>query len=95
MPRNDLMRLVQVTDLIRRHPRTIITDHIIHVPAPSIWGAKVTFIAFPLKVPVVFGYCYFVACQHFDGCRHTTYDESRYGVWEGSQNQTVPVPPFA
>ena len=84
MLRNDLMRLVQVIHLESRHLRSIVTDHSIHVLAPSIRGAKVTFIAFPFKAPVVFGYCYFVACQHFDGCRHTTYDESRYGVWEGA-----------
>ncbi len=83
MLRNDLMRLVQVTRLESQHLRSIVTDHSIHVLAPSIRGAKVTFIAFPLKAPVVFGHCYFVACQHFDGRRHATYDEQGYGVWEG------------
>ncbi len=88
--RNDLIRLVQVTRLESRNLRSIVTDHSIHVLAPIIRGAKATFIAFPLKVPVVFGYCYFVACQHSDGCRHTTYDEVRYGVWEGSLTPAVP-----
>ncbi len=83
MLRNGLMRLVQVTRLESRHLRSIVTDHSIHVLAPSIRRAKVTFIAFPLKAPVVFRYCYFVACQHFDGRRHATYDEQGYGVWEG------------
>ncbi len=83
MLHNGLMRLVQVTHLIRRHRSSIFTDHSIHVEAPMIRGAKAAFVAFPVKAPVVFGHCYFVACQHFDGCRHTAYDELRYGVWEG------------
>ncbi len=90
MLRNGMMRLVQVARLESRHLRSIVTDHSKHVLAPSIRRAKVTFIAFPLKVSVVFGYCYFVACQHSDGCRHTTYDELRYGVWEGSLTPAVP-----
>lgn len=83
MLRDGLMRLVQVTHLIRRHRSSIFTDHSIHVETPIVRGAKAAFIAFPVKAPVVFGHCYFVACQHFDGCRHTAYDELRYGVWEG------------
>ncbi len=90
MLRYDLMGLVQVTRLESRHLRSIVTDHRIHVLAPSIRRSKATFIAFPSKAPVVFGYCYFVACQHSDGCRHTIYDESRYGVWEGSLTPAVP-----
>ena len=80
VPCNDLMRLVQVTDLIRSHRRSILTDHSTHVKAPVIGRATATLVALPLKVPVMFGYRHSVACQHFDCYGHTAL---RWGVVRG------------